>query len=67
MGFTAIENAAFQLPGAFRRSTYFSANLFVEPGTGIRSGLEYTQGRRENKDGQHGWAGRLSFIMQYDF
>lgn len=51
----------------FRNSHYVSANLFWDVSAGTRVGVEYSWGRRENKDGAYGVANRFSFVAQYDF
>jgi hypothetical protein len=66
-GFAAILNKFHQEDSAFSNAQYVSGNLFWDPGSGARVGLEYTWGRRENKDKRDGIANRIAFILYYDF
>jgi hypothetical protein len=52
---------------AFKRSMYFSGNLFWDPTPGLRTGVEYSWGQRINKDGAKGAANRISGVLRYDF
>jgi len=62
-----VRNKTYQPQDAFRGSMYGSGNLFWNLTSGSRLGLEYTIGRRQNKDLQDGFASRVSGIMYYDF
>jgi hypothetical protein len=66
-GLTDVRNKDFQPPDAFNYSQYISINLFMEATPEVRGGLEYTFGRRVNKDDKKGTANRFSFIFYYDF
>jgi hypothetical protein len=67
VGFIRIRNIDFFPDDAFSLSEYVSGNFFWEPLRGMRAGLEYSWGRRVNKNGDYGDANRLSFIVRYDF
>jgi hypothetical protein len=67
IGVTKVINKDFQSDDTFSISNYISGNLFWEGITGIRTGIEYSWGRRENKNGESGNANRFSFIVYYDF
>ncbi len=67
VGLTNVVNKNFQPPDAFSSSQYVSANLFWETTEGTRVGMEYSFGRRVNKNDESGTANRLSFIAYYDF
>ena len=66
-GLIRVRNKTYQPQDAFRGSMYGSGNLFWNLTSGSRLGLEYTIGRRQNKDLQDGFASRVSGIMYYDF
>jgi hypothetical protein len=66
-GLISIFNKIYEEDSAFNHAEYVSANLFWDPGHGGRVGLEYTFGRRVNKDQQDGIANRIAFIFYYDF
>ena len=66
-GFIRITNIDILPDDAFKASQYISANLFWDIAPGLRLGVEYAWGRRENKNGDDGIANRLSFIVRYDF
>jgi hypothetical protein len=66
-GLIDVRNKDYDPPDAFNTSQYISINSFWEITDGTRTGLEYSWGRRENKDGQDGTANRISFVMYYDF
>jgi len=66
-GFVRISNIDNLPDDAFRSSQYISANLFWDLAPGMRLGVEYAWGRRENKNGDDGTANRVSFLMRYDF
>jgi hypothetical protein len=67
VGLIEVENKEFEPDDAFSNSGYASANLFWNATAGSRLGVEFSLGRRENKDGQDGLASRLAFIMYFDF
>jgi len=67
VGLTNVVNKNFQPPEAFSSSLYVSANFFWEPTEGTQVGLEYSFGRRINKNDDKGNAKRMSFIVYYDF
>lgn len=66
-GITNVVNEGYQGGEEFNTSQYVSANLFWDVAAGTRAGVEYSWGRRENKNGSDGTANRLSFIASYDF
>jgi hypothetical protein len=66
-GFIRITNIDILPDDAFRSSQYISANCFWDVASGSRLGVEYSWGRRENKNGDDGTANRVSFILRYDF
>jgi hypothetical protein len=67
IGLINVRNKDFQPDDAFSFSGYGSLNLFWQATLGSRVGLEYSYGRRQNKDGSSGDANRLAFIIYYDF
>jgi hypothetical protein len=67
VGFIRIRNIDFFPDDAFRASQYVSGNLFWDPSPGMRIGVEYSWGRRVNRNGDYGDANRVSFIVRYDF
>ena len=62
-----MENPEFQEPDGFNSSWYVSVNAFWDVAAGTRAGLEFSGGRRQNKDGEWGEAARISFITYFDF
>ena len=66
-GLVSILNKVYEEDSVFSNAQYVSGNLFWDPGAGARVGVEYTWGRRENKDKQDGFANRIAFILYYDF
>ena len=66
-GLTNIINKNFQPDDAFSFSSYISGNLFWDVASGMRVGIEYSWGRREDKNSASGTANRFSFIAYYDF
>ena len=66
-GYSAIENERFQKEDAFSHSYNALFNIFWEPVTGARLGIEYANGRRYDKGEADGPANRLSLLMYYDF
>ena len=66
-GITNVVNEGYQGGDEFNASQYVSANLFWDVAAGTKVGLEYSWGRRENKNGSSGTANRLAFIASYDF
>ncbi len=66
-GFVRVGNVKSQSGDAFRFSRYVSGNVFWDAAPGTRLGVEYSWGLRENKDYANGTAGRISFILMYDF
>ena len=67
IGFINVRNKDFQPDDTFRFSGYGSINLFWQATAGSRMGVEYSYGRRQNKDGTSGNANRIAFILYYDF
>jgi hypothetical protein len=67
IGMINLRNKDFQPDDAFGFSGYGSFNLFWEATAGSRLGVEYSYGRRQDKDGSSGDANRLAFIIYYDF
>ena len=65
VGIIGMKDKGF-FPGfAFDHSRYASVNLFWDATSGTRLGIEYSFGRREDKDGQAGNASRLSWIFYF--
>jgi len=67
IGFINVRNKDFQPDDTFSFSGYGSINLFWQATAGSRMGVEYSYGRRQNKDGTSGNANRIAFILYYDF
>lgn len=67
IGLINVRNKDFQPDETFSFSGYGSINLFWEATVGSRVGVEYSYGRRKNKDGASGDANRIAFIIYYDF
>lgn len=68
VGTINMVNKGFQPNDAMTLTYYFSGNLFWESYvTGLRAGVEYSWGRRINKNDESGDANRVSFIFYYDF
>lgn len=67
VGVTRIVNIDSQPGDAFKYSYYASGNLFIYLGDIINIGLEYSFGKRENKNNESGDANRFSFISIIDF
>ncbi len=66
-GITRIVNFDSQPGDAFKLSYYASANIFMYLGKILNLGLEYSFGKRVNKNNQSGNANRISFISIADF
>jgi hypothetical protein len=66
-GMVDIVNKDYEPPDAFSQSWYYSGNIFWNAFLGVRLGLEFSQGRRINKDGNFGRATRIGFIFYADF
>lgn len=66
-GYLGVQNKNFQPDDAYRKSEYISGNVFWRFTEGGRAGVEYSWGRRTNKDGESGTATRLSFAAYFDF
>jgi hypothetical protein len=66
-GGVGIHTRDFQPADALKRTDYASANLMWNRISGLRAGLEYSWGRRVNKDGGNGTANRISFSIYYDY
>ena len=66
-GITSINYRDFQPDDAYHISFNTLLNLFWQPTTGARLGMELASGRRYDKGGARGVANRLSFLMYYDF
>ena len=62
LGLLRIINQDFQPSDAFKESYFGSANAFYNSLSGFTAGIEYSYGRRINKDDAHGTANRVSFI-----
>ena len=67
VGLTNVINKNFQPTEALSFTQYVSTGLLWEPIEGTRVGLEYSFGRRINKNDDKGNANRISFIVHYDF
>ena len=66
-GYLGVQNKDFQPADAYKNSQYVSANVFWVFTEGGRTGVEFSWGRRTNKDGERGTATRLSFAAYFDF
>lgn len=66
-GLLRIINEDFQSPDAFKESYYISFNLTYKITESSHFGIEYTFGKRINKNGNSGFANRVSFIGLMDF
>jgi hypothetical protein len=66
-GYLGVQNKNFQPDDAYKNSQYMSGNVFWVFTEGGRAGVEYSWGRRTNKDGELGTATRLSFAAYFDF
>ena len=66
-GYLGVQNQSFQPDDAYKNSQYISGNVFWVFTEGGRAGVEYSWGRRTNKDGESGTATRLSFAAYFDF
>ncbi len=66
-GYLGVQNKNFQPDDAYKNSQYISGNVFWRFTEGGRAGVEYSWGRRTNKDGESGNATRLSFAAYFDF
>jgi len=66
-GLLRVYTRDFQPGGALERTGYLSGNVMWDEIQGLRTGLEYSWGRRVNKNGEDGTANRISFCMYYDF
>ncbi|MCU0344306.1 MAG: DcaP family trimeric outer membrane transporter [Ignavibacterium sp.] len=67
LGMVGINNKDYEPADAFSQSWYYSANVFWNALLGVRLGLEFSQGRRINNDGNWGRATRIGFIFYADF
>lgn len=66
-GILGVQNKSFQPDDAYRSSQYLSVNAFWRFTEGGRTGIEWSWGRRQNKDGASGLATRISFASYFDF
>jgi hypothetical protein len=66
-GLLKVVNKDFQPDNAFKSSFYASANIFFHIVEESNVGIEYSFGRRFNKNGESGNANRLSFTAYLDF
>jgi hypothetical protein len=66
-GLLKVVNKDFQPDDAFKSSFYGSMSVFFHITRGSNAGVEYTIGRRINKNGEYGNANRISFIGYLDF
>ncbi|HMS32724.1 MAG TPA: DcaP family trimeric outer membrane transporter [Ignavibacteria bacterium] len=67
VGITRIVNIDSQPGDAFKVSYYASGNLFMYFAKTLNIGIEYSYGKRINKNDQSGDANRISFISILDF
>jgi len=67
VGLIRLINKDFQSPDAFKISYYASVNVFFMTSESGHFGIEYTYGKRINKNGGSGYANRISFIGFMDF
>lgn len=66
-GITRIVNIDSQPGDAFKVSYYASGNLFMYFAKTLNIGVEYSYGKRINKNNESGDANRISFISILDF
>jgi len=66
-GAIVLENYSFTPAEAFRWGDSFRINTFWTVVEGARVGLEYIYGARNNNNKEEGRAGRLNFLVYYDF
>ena len=66
-GITRIVNIDSQPGDAFKVSYYASGNLFMYFAKTLNIGIEYSYGKRINKNNESGDANRVSFISILDF
>lgn len=66
-GILRVFNLDFQTGDSFRESYYASANIYVDVIDGNGMAVEYSVGKRINKDKSYGYANRISFIGFMNF
>jgi hypothetical protein len=66
-GLLRIFNLDFQSPDSFKESYYISCNMFYSVFVSSGIAIEYSFGKRINKDGNSGNANRVSFIGYMNF
>jgi hypothetical protein len=62
-----VDNAAFQLDNAYKRTNRVALNLVFSPSGRVDVGLEYIYGTRENKDGQNEHANQVQAVGLFRF
>ena len=67
VGTAAIDRSTYRPDDAYHNGQYIAINAFLEEISGLRLGLEYLWGRRENYDGETGVAHRIQFGTYFDF
>ena len=67
VGTAATDHSVYRPADAYHNGQYLAINAFLEEISGLRLGLEYLWGRRENYDGATGEAHRLQFGTYFDF
>ena len=65
--FVTVDNLAFQLPDAYRKTNRYSVNLVFSPTPRIDCGVEYIYGTRQNLDGRKGSADQIQVVGIFRF
>ncbi|WP_041524061.1 DcaP family trimeric outer membrane transporter [Gilvimarinus agarilyticus] len=65
--FTEVDNQAYQLPDAFKKGEYLSANLLYTPRKNLLMGVEYLWGQRTDFGGASGTDNRVQLSLKYTF
>lgn len=66
-GAAAITNKYFQDDDEYSHGYNALINVFWAPVEGAKIGLEYANGQRFDKGGNHGMANKISVLLYYDF
>jgi hypothetical protein len=67
LGFTQIDNYAFQADDAYRRTKRVTLNILWSPINSIDLGIELLWGERMNKDGERGNASQFQVVGTFFF
>jgi polyhydroxyalkanoate synthesis regulator phasin len=65
--FVDVLNYDFQPPDAYAKTHRFAVNLVFSPAKRVDVGLEFLNGYRENKNGEHGSANQLQLVALIRF